>query len=224
MVWENLKKHISEMKSSERTFSGFEFRYKKFDCIGILSIVESDLETSKYGIAKIYVYKNQDLDNCLVVYPSWTDMSISPNITAFYNFFEIETSYNGDHFKELKANFMSNTDLFIPPNFQSNLAPAIERASIHTLISNDPVDPNKRYCIGLKLNGNKKNGNRKKRTDYNDEKSRHLKKRLYAIVGEHKEISFNYSKNIKEEKDDWEILRRFVENNSEYGFLNYQKK
>ncbi|STD26298.1 DUF6037 family protein [Enterococcus mundtii] len=224
MVWDNLKKHISEMRSSERTFSGFEFRYKNFDCIGILSIVESDLEISKYGIAKIYVYKNQDLNNCLVVYPSWTDMSISPNITAFYNFFEIETSYNGDHFKELKARFMSDTDSFISPNFQPDLAHAIERASIHTLISNDPNDPNKRYCIGLKLNGNKKNGNRKKRSDYNDEKSRNLKKRLYAIVGKHKEISFNYSKNIEEEKDDWEILRRFIENNSEYGFLNYQKK
>lgn len=224
MVWENLKKHISEMKWSERTFSGFEFRYKNFECIGILSIVESDLKKNKYAITKIYVYKNQDLDNCLVVYPSWTDMSISPNISAFYNFFEIETSYSGDHFMELKADFISDTDSFVPPNFQPNLAPVIERVSVHTLISNDPTDPNKRYCIGLKLNGIKKDGDRKKRTDYNDEKSRQLKEKLYVIVGEHKEISFNYSKNIEDEKDDWEILRRFIENNSEYGFLNYQNK
>ena len=125
---------------------------------------------------------------------------------------------------ELKADFISDTDSFVPPNFQPNLAPVIERVSVHTLISNDPTDPNKRYCIGLKLNGIKKDGDRKKRTDYNDEKSRQLKEKLYVIVGEHKEISFNYSKNIEDEKDDWEILRRFIENNSEYGFLNYQNK
>lgn len=221
VAWENLKKHIADMKSSERTFSGFEFSYNHFNCIGILSIAKSDLKVNRFAIAKIYIYKNQDLVNYLVVYPSWKDMSISPNISAFYNFFDIDTSYNGDHFKELKAGFISITDLFISPCFKSNLAPFVKRATVHTLITNDPTDPNKKYCISLKLNGVKKNGERKKRTDYNDEKSRHLKEKLYDIVGKHKEISFNYSTNIEEEKDDWEILSHFIENNTEYGFLSF---
>lgn len=41
-------------------------------------------------------------------------------------FFESETSQNGEHFKELKAEGMSDTDSFVLPNVQLNLAPAIE--------------------------------------------------------------------------------------------------
>lgn len=219
MVWENLKTYISAMKVEKRTFSGFEFRFKTSVYIGVLSITENDLKENKYAIAKIFIYKN-NLTNSLIVYPTWKDMSISPNIAAFYSFFEIDTAYNGNHFKELKKIFMSNVDSFVPSKFQHTLNRDVEELVVNTIVANDPKDPNKRYCTGIKLNGLKSDGKRKQRTDYNDEKSRFIKPELYEIVGNHKEISFNYSKNIEDKNDDPEILHRFIANNSNYGYMN----
>lgn len=144
------------MKLNQRTINGFEFIYNNVNCIGILSIVESDIKKTKYVIAKVYICKNQDLSNTLIIYPSWKGVSISPIITSFYEFFEITDSYNGDHFKQLKEGFISVMDPYINPMFNPNLSPNVERVATYIHVTNDPTDPNKKYCIGIKLNGLRK--------------------------------------------------------------------
>ncbi|OFI46646.1 hypothetical protein BG262_02255 [Floricoccus penangensis] len=141
MVWDNLKNHICGMKSYGSNFSGFEFKFKNIHCVVVLTIDEDELIINPYAIAKLFVYKNSDLNNCLVIEPTETNVHIDGKVFDFYNFFEIDNTYTKvNNFEWLKKTFIDTTDSYIPPHYESEIPSTVELAISKTFLINNTVD------------------------------------------------------------------------------------
>lgn len=141
MVWDNLKNHISGMNSYDSNFSGFEFKFKNIHCVVVLTIDEDELMKNSYAIAKLFVYKNSDLNNCLVIEPTSTNMHINSKVLDFYDFFEIDNTYTKvNNFEWLKKTFIDTIDSYIPTHFKSEIPSNVERAISETFLINNTLD------------------------------------------------------------------------------------
>lgn len=76
------------------------------------------------------------------------------------------------------------------------------------LDKNDSQDPNKIYCMGM-IN----NTDGKTRTQFNAEKTKIYRPKLFNRYKNDDTISFRYSKNPADEKSDAEIISQWTRNN-----------
>lgn len=78
-----------------------------------------------------------------------------------------------------------------------------------SLSKSDSENPNKKYCFAVK-----RNPKGYSRSDFNDNKTRLLRPRLYKYFKDDKTISFCFSDAIENKKTDLEIIAHFSKKSS----------
>ena len=86
---------------------------------------------------------------------------------------------------------------------------------VHTLSKKDSEDPNKVYCFAVKRNPAMKDSltgelKQRKRSVYNDNKTRMLRPSLYKRLGKDHTISFCYSDDPSKDYTDEEIISSWI--------------
>lgn len=212
-IFSHLKELIRKMNELGWVLDGFEFNYNTKKYIVVYRQFEDrEQKKNKYSFAKLKFlkfYKNGDLsDEEIFAEVDLYRISFN-NAKEFRKFFEIQYIENlGDIFKQFSHSFAKN----IPNDFVENKSYLLKNAIINSLSKEDKENPNKIYCYKIKRNGKKKDGSLGKRSGYNDNKARLLRTTLYEKIKDDLNVSFCFSENLEDEKNDKEILDNFFKN------------
>jgi hypothetical protein len=98
----------------------------------------------------------------------------------------------------------------IPSEVKEKADTKVESAMVLSLDKSDSQNPNRLYCYKVKRNGKKTNSEQILRSPFNDNKTRIRRKSLYEEFKSDEMISFCYSENQSDEKDDGEIIKNFL--------------
>lgn len=212
-IFSHLKELIEKMKKLGWVLDGFEFNYNKKNYIVVYRQFENkEQKKNKYSFAKLRFlkfHKDGNLSNEEIFAEVDLYRVSFDNVKEFRNFFEIQYTENlGDIFEQFSYNFSKN----IPNDFVEDKSHLLKNAIINSLSKEDKENPNKIYCYKVKRNGKKKDGNLAKRSPYNDNKARLLRPTLYEKLKDDLNVSFCFSENLADEKNDKEILENFLKN------------
>ena len=92
----------------------------------------------------------------------------------------------------------------IPANIKMNISYIEKQAMVRSLSISDSEDPEKIYCTMVR-----RNPERKKRSEFNSDKTKLLRSELFKYFKDDESISFCYSKEPEKENDDATILKNF---------------
>ncbi len=120
-------------------------------------------------------------------------------------YFEIEYAENlGDILSQFTNYFWRYIPISVPKHISE-----IEKISmVNSLSISDAEDPRKTYCRNVK-----RNPEGKKRSMFNADKAKFLRKSLFEHFKDDKSVSFCLSIYPEKENDDAEILKKFAINN-----------
>ena len=79
-----------------------------------------------------------------------------------------------------------------------------KQTMVRSLSISDSEDPEKVYCTMIR-----RNPQGKKRSEFNSDKTKLLRNKMFEYFKDDESISFCYSKDSKKEKNDSEILKNF---------------
>ena len=116
-------------------------------------------------------------------------------------YFGIEYSNNlGDIINQ----FSNQLGDSIPTNIKMNISDIEKQAMVRSLSISDSEDPEKIYCTMVR-----RNPEGKKRSEFNSDKTKLLRCKLFKYFKDDESISFCYSKEPERENDDATILKNF---------------
>lgn len=196
----NLKSLKDDMISKNWTICSFIFRYKGIEYIVLVKrFVGAEIRKSQYALVKLHFMRSDNLENELQVEANSSGLIVDVRTLRLY--FGIEFTYNmGDILSQFTEQLGKVIPLTIP-----DVVLDIERtAMVNSLSRSDREDPNKIYCNKVKRNPN--NG---KRSEFNADKTKLLRKSLFEYFENEPNVSFCYYDNPSMENDDATILRNF---------------
>ena len=202
----NLKLLKEDMESKGWIIDGFAFSYKKHDYIVLAKLYNEHQNKPPFSLLKLQFIDKDDETRTLETNANSNGLIIDAK--SLRQFFSIEYSENLGDILQQFTNYLNN---FIPNEVNTTKSNSIKNAMIKSLSISDSEDPEKVYCYAVKRNGIV-DGKQRYRSPYNDNKTRILRKKLYLRFKDDKTISFCYSKNQGDEKNDPEIISNFVVN------------
>lgn len=208
-VFKNFKLLKQDMKSKGRVIDSFSFHYKQQNYIVLVKLFKRDEKIPKYALLKLEFLKENDFSKMLSVYANSVKLLIDAKKLREY--FGIEYSNNlGD----ILSQFEKNLSEFIPIEVKDNKSEIQKEAMCNSLSKSDSEDPRKKYCFSVRRNPIKENGERGKRSIFNDNKTFWYRPGLYKLLGDDKTLSFIYSMNPEDEEVDEKIVKKWKENKS----------
>ena len=199
----NLKLLKQDMESKHWIISSFLFSYKKMDYIVLVEIfVKKELKKNPYALVKLHFIKSNDLNNELEVEANTQGLLIDAKTIREY--FGIEYEENlGEILKEF-ANYLNK---FIPTEMNNSVSDIEKTAMINSLSKSDSENPNKLYCYKVM-----RNPEGKRRSPFNQDKTKLLYMKLFKYFENDPSISFCYTENKEKEKSLSEIIQNFSTN------------
>lgn len=198
-VFDNFKLLKADMIANGWVIEAFPFNYKNRDYIVLAKLYQPGENKPKYALMKVEILRVQDIKERLTSAVNVNGFMISAK--ELRAFFDIEYGQNiGDLLNQFCQYFAS----FIPTQVTLAKPPHIEEAMVTSLSRSDSQDPRKRYCYGVM-----RNPGGRKRTPFNDNKTRLLRPILYDEFSSDKSISFCYSKDSSDHKSDEVIIEMF---------------
>lgn len=188
----------------------FPFSYKQVDFIVLVKLYINE-KIPKFAILKFDFIKSYDLNEHLEFPVNERGLILNTNSekAAMRKFFNIAWAENiGDIFKQFNTYLIEN----VPTQLKENLTENEINAMVKYLSKSDSEDPRKIYCFKVKRNPLNKDGTPQKRSIFNDNKTRLLRPTLYSKLGMDKTLSFCYSANRNDHKEDREILENMAKN------------
>jgi hypothetical protein len=211
MPLENLKSLRDDMKAKKWIITSFLFDYKKEGYIVLVHRYRGREHKPKYALVRLeFLRKNNIEDNFIVHANAQKFLNVDPG--AFRIYFGIEYNPN---FGILIQQFYEQFAQFIPENVQEKPSPQEKDAMLKSLNKSDPEDPNKKYCYMVRRNPPRENGEPGQRSDFNDNKTRLRRPKLYEKLKDESSVSFCYSDLESDEKTDEEILQNWAANQHE---------
>lgn len=202
----NLKHLKKDMEKLDWTICSFIFEYKQVKYIVLVKrFVGSDKRIDQYALVKLHFMKEDDLSYELICEANSLKLLLSAKEIREY--FGIAYRHNlGDILKQ----FTESLAACIPSKVTNlECVSEIEKiAMVNSLNKSDCEDPSKIYCKNVM-----RNCDGKKRSEFNADKTKILRKQLFDYFKDDKTISFCYSNDPCMEKSDEEILKKFAENN-----------
>jgi hypothetical protein len=197
---ENLKSLKEDMKNNGWTICSFIFKYKNNNYIVLVKrFVGSVKRISEYALVKLEFMKETDLTDLLEVEANSNRLLIDAKKLREY--FGIEYSNNlGDIINQ----FSNQLGDSIPTNIKMNISDIEKQAMVRSLSISDSEDPEKIYCTMVR-----RNFEGKKRSEFNSDKTKLLRCKLFKYFKDDESISFCYSKEPERENDDATILKNF---------------
>ncbi len=201
---ENLKSLKDDMATLGWSICDFLFTYKNTEYIVLVKrFVGSEKRVNQYALVKLHFMKTDNLNDDLQVEANSNGLIVDTKTLREY--FGID--YDQENLRNILTQFYERLGKSIPismPNM--NCISNIEKQAVLSSLSrSDSENPNKIYCIGVK-----RNPDGKKRSDFNADKTKILRKKLYNSFSNDIGISFCYSEDPNREKDDATIYREFA--------------
>ncbi len=203
IMLKNLKTLKDDMSYKKWTICSFIFIYKAIEYIVLVKrFVGSETRINRYALVKLHFMKSNNLNDELQVEANSQGLIIEPKELRQY--FGIEYNKNlGDILQQFTEKFGK-----VIPEVVPDIVSEIEKtAMIRSLSNSDSEDPNKIYCTGVKRNHY---GNR--RSEFNADKTKLLRRALFEHFHNDMSVSFCYSADALKENDDATILRNFANN------------
>lgn len=212
----NLRSLLNSMKSAQSTVETFNFRFNNVDCIVFLSIYEKKSERHKRHSeyiqkespnfkAKLEFIDPTNVKNVIVAYATYYKV-IFINISEFAKFFKLGWMGDGKGIQGGLERFYQSFET-IPHEVNLIAKDEIHKKVIASRLY--PENPNAIYCIGVKRNGLKRNGEPKERSERNSIRAGSLRYELFKIFRQHTNISFMFSSDERKQKTDEEIIANF---------------
>nr|WP_312524249.1 DUF6037 family protein [Moraxella sp. CTOTU47724] len=212
----NLSLLLRNMKALKMTLETFSFRFNNVDSTVFLSHYDKNHENHKkhssyiqnestYFRAKLEFIDPADVNNKIVAYATLYRVSFI-NISEFAKFFKLGWMGDGQGIKGVLERFSENFENI--PN-SVNLKEKDENQKLLIAARYNPKNPKAIYCIGVKRNGLKKNGEPKVRRESNTEIAQQLYPKLFEIFCQHTNISFRFSSDKRKAKTNEEIIANF---------------
>lgn len=201
---QNLKLLKKDMEKLGWTISSFIFCYKQIEYIVLVKrFVGNELRSDKFALVKLHFMRSNDLSNDLICEANSFRLLIDPK--AMREYFRIEYAENlGDILRQFTEYF----GRCIPTKVPEHISEVEKISMLNSLSLSDAEDPRKRYCKNVK-----RNTNGKKRSEFNSDKAKLLRKELFEYFKDDKTVSFCFSIYPEKENDDAEILKKFARNN-----------
>ena len=207
---------LKNMKSLKMTLETFSFRFNNVPCIVFVSHYVKNHENHKkhstyiqnestYFRAKLEFIDPADVNNKIVAYATLYRVSFI-NISEFAKFFKLGWMGDGQGIKGVLERFSENFEN-IPSSV--NLKEKDENQKLLIAARYSPKNPKSIYCIGVKRNGLRKDGEPKVRRESNTEIAQQLYPMLFEIFCHHTNISFRFSADKRKERTNEEIIANF---------------
>lgn len=196
----NLKLLKDEMKNKGWTICSFIFSYKYTRYIVLVKrFVGNEIRNDKYALVKLQFMKESDLNDSLEIEANSNKLIADAQMLREY--FGINYSNNiGDILKQFTLQFGNS----IPTEVKDTISELEKKAMVHSLSLSDSEDPEKIYCTKVR-----RNPQGHKRSEFNTDKTKLLRRSLFEHFKDDDSISFCYSKEKNDEKDDVTILKNF---------------
>lgn len=198
----NLMSLKNDMVEKKWTICSFIFKYKSIEYIVLVKrFIGDEKRQNDYALVKLHFIKADNINEELLVEANCKRLIVDAK--TLRNFFGIEY---GDNLGDILSQFTKTLGKVIP----TKMPRIVENAKIQKILmvkslsKSDSEDPDKIYCIGLRRNPNGQH-----RSDFNSDKTKLLRTSLYEIFEDDFSISFCYSANSNNEKDDATIIRNF---------------
>lgn len=199
---ENLVKLKNDMQAKKWTICSFIFLYKGIEYIVLIKrSVGKEVRESQYALVKLHFMKSNNLSDELIVEAH--SKGLLTDAKTLRKYFGIEWSENlGDILKQ----FTTKLGRAIPVEVPVTISDIQKKAMVYSLSKSDSEDPSKIYCTGTR-----RNPEGQKRSEFNADKTKLLRKNLFDKLLNDETISFCYSADQTKEKSDSEILRAINE-------------
>lgn len=196
----NLRSLNDDMKIKGWTICSFIFNYKSINYIVLVKrFVEGEKRIDNYALVKLEFMKELDLNDSLNIEANSSRLIVDAKTLRKY--FGIKYSYNlGDILKQFSEQFGAS----IPIKVKDETTNLEKQAMVNSLSISDSEDPEKIYCTKVR-----RNPKGKKRSQFNTDKTKLLRKKLFEFFKDDESISFCYSKEQIKENDDVTILKNF---------------
>lgn len=203
-ILKNLILLKKDMEKLDWTICSFIFSYKQVEYIVLVKrFVRNEQKINKFALVKMHFMRSDNLTNDLICEANSLRLLIDPKTMRKY--FSIEYVENlGDILKQFTQHFGH----YIPVKVPEYISESEKIAMVNSLSLSDSEDPMKIYCKNIK-----RNPNGKKRSEFNSDKAKLLRKKLFEYFKDDKTISFCFSRYIEDENSDAEILTKFSINN-----------
>lgn len=204
----NLKLLKADMEKKGWVIDSFLFKYKNQIFVVLVKLYGENEKREKYALVKVEFLRQGNLNDSLEVAANSNGFLV--NAKTLREYFNIEFNKNlGDILKQFNQHFSS----FIPTEVKEIKSSIEEKVMVGSLSRSDKDDPNKIYCFAVRINPLKANGEYGKRSSYNDNKARILRRSLYDKLCDNKHLSFWFSADKNDEKTNDEIICNWARNN-----------
>lgn len=202
--FKNLPYLLKDMEKKEWIIDSFLFKYKGKDYIVLLKLFqEGDIKPSPYAKATVEFFKYQNANDSIMGYVDFYEVRFN-NLKDFCKFFDVERSFAN---RDLFVSFSEIFAKYIPREKTIKKSGVENKLMARRLDGNNP---NAVYCFDVRRNGRRENGMPNVRSIDNSNKAKLLRESLYNKYGKDTNLSFFFSDDPKDEKDDEEIMRIFA--------------
>lgn len=203
---QNLKPLQNATRKRGWVVTCFDFSYKKQGYyVAVTDYVKGVSKPDRYALVGLRFMRKSDVSDSLSTWANKLRIHVADK-SNFRNFFGIEARPNvGD----IVQQFCERFGKMIPSDI-TEIRDDQKKVILRQLDISDSQDPDKIFCIGVKRDGLKANGEPAERSTFNSQKTQFLRPELYEWFHSDKNISFRYSLNQTDEKSDKEIIDNFV--------------
>ena len=126
--------------------------------------------------------------------------------------------------RDILEQFAAELRGFIPTKVNAGKSQTEKEAMVYTLSKKDSDDPSRIYCYAVKRNPSVKDKltgivRQQRRSPYNDNKTRVLRRTLYNRLGSDDTLSFCYSDDPAKSRTDEEIISNWASKNVERNMI-----
>ncbi len=200
-----LKKLIilrDDMNAKEWIIDAFKFEYKNKEYIVLVNLYQKNEKRPEYALLRLTFIKSADYKIHLIVPANVSGFIIDAKTIREF----LDIAYSSD----LGYSLTQLTEYFakyIPTSVSLNKSEDLKEAMTYSLSKSDGENPNRKYCYALK-----RNPTLKKRSKFNDNKTKICRPELYELFKNDTSISFCYSIDKADEKTDEQIIKNFSRN------------
>ena len=198
----NLKLLYEDMKQQDWSITSFTFKnfYHHNYVVLVRRFIDPIKRKSKYALVQLVFLKESDITQKLIVEANAG--GIIPSSTTedkIKDFFDAITKikiYGGFiQFLSKELNKFTPIKIQKPSDLE-------KECMLTSLNHSDSQDPRKKYCMGIRHDPS-----RQERSPFNSDKTKFLRPNLFKLLKNNKDISFRYSMDPNDEREDSDILK-----------------
>lgn len=198
----NLKSLKDDMVKKDWSITSFTLKnfYRHDYVVLVKRFIDPIKRKSEYALVQLVFLKEGNPNDKLIVEANTKGIILdTPTKKYIKNFFEVRTTINSYpgfiQFLSKELNKFTPTKIQKPSDLE-------KECMLISLNHSDSQDPRKKYCMGIRHDPS-----RQERSPFNSDKTKFLRPNLFKLLKNNKDISFRYSMDPNDEREDSDILK-----------------